>query len=139
MPTDLDLTPFVRALAALDRGLLRWTGSPGDEELRDACIQRFEFTFELAWKMLKRRLERDLPNAAELDGMSYRALIRSGVEAGLLTAPEPWFVYREKRNITSHIYDAAKATEVAEVIPGFFHDARALLAALQQRAAEDAA
>lgn len=137
MSPELDLTAYVRALAALDRGLLRWADAPGDEELRDACIQRFEFTFELAWKMLKRRLERDLPNAAELDSMSYRGLIRLGVETGLLRAAEPWFLYRDRRNITSHTYDAAKAAEVAGVIPDFADDARALLTALQQRAAQE--
>jgi hypothetical protein len=44
----LDLTPLEKALAALDRGLARWQAAPTDAELRDACIQRFEFTFELS-------------------------------------------------------------------------------------------
>ena len=129
----LDLTPLERALAALQRGLLRWQATPADEELRDACIQRFEFTFELCWKMLKRRLEIDLPNAAEVDGMSFRALMRAGAEQGLVADVAPWWIYRDKRNITSHTYDAAKAAEVAGVLPAFALDAQALLAALQQR------
>ena len=134
--TTLDLTPLTRALAALQRGLLRWQATPEDEELRDACIQRFEFTFELCWKMLKRRLEMDAPNAAEVDGMSYRALMRAGAEHGLLTDVAPWWVYRDKRNITSHTYDAAKAAEVAAVLPAFARDASALLRALEQRAVD---
>lgn len=77
----LDLTSLERALAALDRALARSAKAPSDEELRDACIQRFEFTFELCWKMLKRRLEMDLPGATELDTMSDRALIRFGSRA----------------------------------------------------------
>jgi nucleotidyltransferase substrate binding protein (TIGR01987 family) len=129
----LDLTPLERALAALQRGLLRWQSAPDDEELRDACIQRFEFTFELCWKMLKRRLELDLPNASEVDGMSYRVLMRAGAEQGLLSDVAPWWVYRDKRNITSHTYDAAKAMDVAGVLPDFARDAAALLAALQRR------
>lgn len=135
----LDLTPLERALAALQRGLRRWLAEPADEELRDACIQRFEFTFELCWKMLKRRLEMDLPNAAEVDGMSFRALMRSGAEQGLVADVAPWWVYRDKRNITSHTYDAVKAAEVAAVLPAFAQDAQALLAALQQRGAEGSA
>lgn len=60
----LDLTPLQGALASLRRALTRWQATQGeDEELRDACIQRFEYTFELSWKMLARRLERDLPPA----------------------------------------------------------------------------
>lgn len=133
----LDLTPLSRALAALQRGLARWQTAPTDEELRDACIQRFEFTFELCWKMLKRRLEIDLPNAAEVDAMSYRALMRAGAEQGLVADVTPWWLYRDKRNITSHTYDAVKAAEVAEVLPAFARDAEALLAALLQRGGDE--
>jgi nucleotidyltransferase substrate binding protein (TIGR01987 family) len=131
--TTLDLSSLQQALAALDRGLVRWTAVPADEELRDACIQRFEFTFELSWKMLKRRLEIDLPNAQEVDRMTWRTLIRVGAEQGLVDDVDAWFIYREKRNITSHTYDAAKAAEVAAVIPRFAHDAHVLLERLQQR------
>jgi nucleotidyltransferase substrate binding protein (TIGR01987 family) len=136
----LDLGSFEKALAALDRALARAAAAPGDEELRDACIQRFEFTFELAWKSLKRRLERDLPNAQEVDAMSYRTLIRVGAEQGLIEADAvpDWFVYGDKRNLTSHTYDEARAAEVAAVVPAFAAHARALLAALHERGAQDA-
>lgn len=134
----LDLSPLNRALAALDRGLARWSAAPADEELRDACIQRFEFTFELCWKMLRRRLQMDLPSAQEVDTMTWRALIRAGAEQGLVEDVDAWFVYRDKRNITSHTYDAQKAAEVAAVLPRFAHDARALLERLAQRGAADA-
>jgi nucleotidyltransferase substrate binding protein (TIGR01987 family) len=131
--TPLNFSPLAKALASLQRGLLRWQTDPADEELRDACIQRFEFTFELCWKMLKRQLEQDLPNAAEVDGMSFRALMRAGAEQGLIADVAHWWLYRDKRNITSHTYDAAKAAEVATVLPSFALDAQALLAALQAR------
>jgi len=136
----LDLSSFEKALSALERALLRASSAPADEELRDACIQRFEFTFELAWKSLKRRLEMDLPNAQEVDAMSYRTLIRVGAEHGLIDSSEvtAWFVYRDKRNLTSHTYDAARAAEVAAILPAFAQHARALLARLKQREAEDA-
>lgn len=136
----LDLGSFQKALAALDRALARAASVPADEELRDACIQRFEFTFELAWKSLKRRLELDLPNAQEVDAMSYRTLIRVGAEQGLIEADAvpDWFVYRDKRNLTSHTYDAAKAAEVAAAVPAFAEHARALLAALQRKGEHDA-
>ncbi len=134
----LDLTSFEQALAALDRGLARALVTPDDEELRDACIQRFEFTFELAWKMLKRRLKLDLPNPQEVDTMSYRALIRAGAEQGLIDNVEAWFVYRDKRNLTSHTYDAAKAKEVFAVVSDFAQDARRLLQRLTQRGRSDA-
>lgn len=134
----LDLSSLERALATLDRGLVRAAGAPSDEELRDACIQRFEFTFELAWKMLRRRLELDLPNPQEVDTMSYRELIRVGAERGLIDNVPTWFVYRDKRTLASHTYDAAKAKEVFAVVSDFARDARALLQRLQQRGESDA-
>jgi nucleotidyltransferase substrate binding protein (TIGR01987 family) len=117
--------------------LARSTGAPGDEELRDACIQRFEFTFELAWKMLKRRLEIDLPNPQEADAMSYRSLIRAGAERGLLDDAPDWFVYREKRNLTAHAYDPGKAAEVYAVLPAFARHVRTLLERLEARGKQD--
>ena len=42
--------------------------------------------------MLKRRLELDLPNAVEVDAMSFRALIRAGAEQGLIGEVAPWWV-----------------------------------------------
>jgi len=136
----LDLGSFSRALDALDRALARAQAAPDDEELRDACIQRFEFTFELAWKSLKRRLEMDWPNAQEIDAMSYRTLIRVGAEMGLIDSTEvaDWFVFREKRNLTSHTYDASKAAEVFRALPSFARQARRLYERLQQRGLQDA-
>ncbi|OIN92212.1 MAG: hypothetical protein AUJ20_08450 [Comamonadaceae bacterium CG1_02_60_18] len=135
----LDLTSFCAALASLQRAVTRWqaTGQQ-DEELRDACIQRFEYTFELSWKMLKRRLELDLPDAQSVDTMSFRELIRSGGERGLVTDVDAWMVFRDKRNTTSHTYNAATAADVAAVIPAFMQHAQALLAQLQAEGADHA-
>lgn len=130
---SLDLSPFIKALTSLERALARSAGAPEDEELRDACIQRFEFTYELAWKMLKRRLEMDLPNPQEVDGMSYRTLMRVSAEMGFIEDVSAWFVYRDKRNKTSHTYDEDKAIEVYSVIPRFALHARNLLQNLQTR------
>lgn len=128
----VDLRSLRQALASLHRALLRWNASQQqDEELRDACIQRFEYTFELSWKMLKRRLEIDLPDGRSVDAMSFRDLVRTGAERSLLKDVDAWMVFREKRNITSHTYNAAKAAEVAAVVPSFALKAGDLLAALE--------
>lgn len=134
MTMSLDFSPLAKALASLDKALARHTDTPADEELRDACIQRFEYCFELSWKMLKRQLEQEVPTPAEVDGWSYRQLIREAAERGLVDTPEAWFDFREKRNITSHAYDQAKAEAVAAVLPSFAITARRLLEALVSRA-----
>jgi len=130
---QLDFTPLEKAINSLNRALARALPAPGDEELRDACIQRFEYTFELCWKMLKRQLELELPNPTEVDGYSYRQLFRIGAERGLVKDVEAWFDYRERRNITSHTYDEEKAAKVFEALPAFAGHAEELLSSLKER------
>ena len=129
----LDLSPLRQALASLERGLARRRTNLADEEVRDGCIQRFEYCFELSWKMLKRQIELELGNTAEVDGYSKRTLFRVAAERGLIGSPEPWFVYLVQRNKTSHAYDAQVAMEVAAELEAFAVDAQLLLATLEVR------
>lgn len=133
----LDLSALEKALASLARALVRAEGLPADEELRDACIQRFEYCFELAWKMLKRRLELDVPSTDAVDALSYRAMIRVAAERGLLANPQAWFDYRDLRNLTSHTYDAAVAQRVYACVADFKRDADELLVALKAAGTAD--
>lgn len=129
----LDFSSYEKAIHSLKRVLDRSRSVPEDEDIRDACIQRFEYTYELAFKMLKRQLEQELPSREELDQLPFKEVIRVGAERGLIAAPERWFDYRNKRNITSHTYDEAKAREVFSVLSDFAADAADLLARLNAR------
>lgn len=129
----LDFSSYEKALASLQRVLGRSHTVPDDDDIRDACIQRFEYTYELAFKMLKRQLEQELPSSDELDQLPYKEMIRVGAERGLIVVPERWFDYRAKRNITSHTYDADKAREVFAILSDFAADAADLLARLKSR------
>lgn len=130
---NLDFSSYEKALSSLQRVLERSYTVPGDEDIRDACIQRFEYTYELAFKMLKRQLEQELPSSEELDQLSFKELVRVGAERGLIAVPERWFDYRAKRNITSHTYDEEKAREVFTVLADFAADAADLLKHLKSR------
>jgi nucleotidyltransferase substrate binding protein (TIGR01987 family) len=132
----LDLSSLEKALNGLNRALIRAGAAPEDEELRDACIQRFEYTFELSWKTLKRQLEEEVASPAEVDGYSFKQLFRVGGERGLVIDVVEWFDYREKRNLTSHVYDEEKARLVFGVIASFASSAASLLARLKERNAE---
>ena len=131
MTTRLDLSSLQSALASLDRGCARSRLTPDDEELRDAVIQRFEFTYELCWKMLKRRLEWDAPVPSDIDRLSFPDLLRVGAERGLIADVEPWLIYRHQRNMTSYVYDVARAWEVYGTALEFAADARRLLTELE--------
>jgi nucleotidyltransferase substrate binding protein (TIGR01987 family) len=132
----LDLSALHRALASLERGATRALGAPGDEELRDAVIQRFEYTYELCWRMLKRHLEQVVPDTTRLDGLSFRELLREGAERGLIGQIEPWLEYRHQRNQTSHVYNAIAAQAVFQSALGFRVSAAALLEELERRNVE---
>jgi nucleotidyltransferase substrate binding protein (TIGR01987 family) len=127
----LDFTPLGNAVARLDEGLTRYARDTSDTQIRDGLIQRFEFTYDLAHKLLRRALEADAANPEEVDRMSFPTLIRTGIEQGLVPGDWPiWRTFREMRNIPSHTYDEAKALQVAEGIPEFLAEAQGLLARL---------
>ena len=129
----IDLTALEKALASLGKAILRAAGEPADEEIRDAVIQRFEYSYELCWRMIKRRVEMDAPVPAEIDALSFNALMREAGERGLIQDVSRWLVYREQRNTTSHTYDAIKAQSVYQTACQFFPDAQALLRELLRR------
>ena len=130
----LDFTPLANAVARLDEGLARWQADRADTQIRDGLIQRFEFTYDLSHKMLRRAPEEAAANPEAVDRMTFPELVRTASEQGLLASGWPqWRTWREMRNIASHTYDEAKALQVAEAIPGFLGEAQDLLARLQAR------
>lgn len=128
----LDLTPLRKALARLNEGWERFQKDTTDTQIRDGLIQRFEFTYEISHKILKRYLKATSANAAEFDEMSFQDLIRTGHERGLLLRGWPqWRVYREMRAESSHTYDEDVAREVVAGIPDFQQEAAFLLHKLE--------
>ena len=70
---------------------------------RDALIQRFEFSFEIVWKVAK-----DYLSVEEgIDAASPKKVIRSCREVGLLDEAETRLalVMADDRNLTAHTYD----------------------------------
>lgn len=132
----LDFSTLLNAIDRLAEGLARWKQDLSDTQIRDGLIQRFEFTYDLSHKMLRRALAESAANPEEIDRLSFPELIRTADEQGLLPGTwTDWRVYREMRNITSHSYDEAKALQVAAAIPAFLGEARGLAARLTARGA----
>lgn len=129
----LELSSFEKALASLNEALAEFDRTQS-QFVKDACIQRFEYTYELAHKLLKRQLEAMSANPSEIDQMSFPDMVRSGAERGLLANGwGEWRRFRDARNATSHAYNEKKANEVFERIPAFRDEAAFLLARLQER------
>jgi nucleotidyltransferase substrate binding protein (TIGR01987 family) len=83
-----------------------------DDVVRDSIIQRFEFTFEMAWKTMFRYLkdkgERVAAKAWDVLPVAFESL--------LIEDAQTWDKMREYRNETSHEYNQIKALEVASFV-----------------------
>jgi len=129
----LDLTSLQKALSTLDKAIKRYESDPTDEGMRDSVILRFQYSWELSWKMIKRQLEEDMPSPPDANEPSYPDLIREAAERGIVANVEGWIRYRKKRNIVSHTYDQEKAREVYEAALEFSIDAADVLKELEKR------
>lgn len=82
-----------------------------DELLKEGLIQRFEYTHELAWKVMK--------DYAEYQGYTdirgSRDAFRKAFEMGIIS-DKCWMNSIEDRNLTSHNYDDETAEEILELI-----------------------
>ncbi len=123
----LDLEPLKNALSQLEDGL-HLAEQPGAAEIvRDGVIQRFEYTYELCWKMLRRHLELTEDDPQRIDQLAFGDLIRLGFERGLLQSSyDVWAGFRQARGTTSHTCNQRKAEQVYSVIPSFYREARFL-------------
>lgn len=81
----------------------------------DGTIQRFEFTFELFWKTLKRLLETE-----GIKTKTPRETLKQGYMIGWLHNEEAWLQMLRDRNETSHVYDEEKAREIYRNIKSYF-------------------
>lgn len=78
-----------------------------DDLYLDATIQRFEFTFELAWKLMKAVLEYE-----GIEAISPRSSIREAWKQHLIGDAEKWLDMQVKRNLSSHTYNEETAQDI---------------------------
>jgi nucleotidyltransferase substrate binding protein (TIGR01987 family) len=113
---------YDRAFTVLRSGL---GGRPIDDfsELeREGLVQRFEFTHELGWKLLKDYLEFD---GVVLSPVTPREVIKAAFAVGLVKDGQTWIDMMLDRNRLSHPYDFAVFTDVLEAIVSRYLDALA--------------
>ncbi|MGB1109853.1 MAG: HI0074 family nucleotidyltransferase substrate-binding subunit [Gammaproteobacteria bacterium] len=98
--TEPRIDAFARALHRFELAL----GEPETEMNRDATIQRFEFTIELAWKAIQQALRLEGRDCA-----SPRSCLREAFKLGWLDEEAVWLAMLDDRNRASHTYDEAFA------------------------------
>ena len=135
----LDYSALEDAVAQLQKsfdylhGDLARTDSDLRQQFRAATIQAFEFTYELAVKMIQRQLAQIAATPETLRKMDFADQMRDAADAGIVRDALPFIGYRELRNKTSHTCDADRAEETVSVIGEFLRDVRFLLQELQKR------
>lgn len=135
----IDYSPFEKALTQLEKSVSFYHSEMAEEnddlkeQFRAAVIQAFEYTYELAFKMIRRQLAQIVANPSELYELNFMDLMRQAKEAGLIREVPSFREYREKRNITSHTYDEDKAAEIVAVIDRFLQDMHFVLDELRHR------
>lgn len=87
-----------------------------DDLLKEGLIQRFEYTHELVWKVMKDYAE--YQGYTEIRGS--RDAFRKAFEIGLIS-DKRWMESIEDRNLTSHNYDDETAEEIYESIVNVYY------------------
>lgn len=130
---SLDISPLLNALARLQEGWQRYQQDISDIQIRDGLVQRFEFTYEISHKMLKRYLEQSSASPDQFDVMPFAYLIRTANERGLLQGDWPaWRGYRDMYSKGIESYNDSIALQLVGIIPAFLGETKFLVAKLTQ-------
>lgn len=88
------------------------TPSVLDDIVKQGLIQSFEYTHELAWKVIKDYfIDQGNPNIT-----GSRDATREAFQLGLISDGEAWMDMIKSRNLTSHTYDEDTANHIYQQI-----------------------
>lgn len=122
------LKDFADAVRALENALTQ----EKNEFIRDSAILRFEFAFDLSWKVVKFYLE-------ECQGIvcaSPKKCFREAYKQGLLEFDNIWLEMTDTRNDIAHMYKESLADELYDKLPKFLNCFRSLLSSIEKEKKE---
>lgn len=101
-----------------------------DDIIKEGLIQRFEYTHELAWKVMKDYLK----DVGEVKTIGSKDATREALTADLITDGEIWIEMILSRNQTSHIYNEHTANDIfTKVIKEYFPEFVAFRDTMERR------
>jgi nucleotidyltransferase substrate binding protein (TIGR01987 family) len=106
------LANLTQAFALLEEALSQGIGNLNQLE-KEGLAQRFEFTFELAWKTLKDYLE---DSGVSLEISTPREVIKEAFSANIIANGTMWIKMLDHRNLLSHTYDVKRFDEAVRAI-----------------------
>lgn len=89
---------------------------------RDAAIQRFEFTVELAWKCLQKFLREQ-----KIICRSPKECLKEAFKFGLVGDDQRWLMALDDRNLTAHTYKEEIAEKIFSNLAGYLEIFKKLL------------
>lgn len=92
---------YSRAVVLLRSALEHGPDSLNDLE-KEGAVQRFEYTVELAWKVLKDFLEF---SGAQLSSVTPKSVVKVAFASRLIADGQLWIDMLDHRNALSHKYD----------------------------------
>jgi nucleotidyltransferase substrate binding protein (TIGR01987 family) len=128
----LDLTSFSKAISTLSEALNEYEKDKTNTFVRDSCIQRFEYCYDMSKKFLIRYMKSISDDPMEIDREKLSNIIRKAYTLGIVKHSwDEWDIYRENRNNTSHGYDEDIAISIVEQLPPFYNEIVFLLQSIE--------
>ncbi len=121
---------YRKALAKLTQTVTQSNKDDLSELEQEGLIQRFEYTYELAWKTLQDLLR----DKGYTDIAGPNPVLSQAFADGYITDADGWRKMKKARELTSHTYNSETAEEIAEAV---FHSYHRLLKALELRLEEE--
>jgi len=115
---------YKKALATLKSAVDLSSSRKLSDLEKQGLIQGFEFTFELAWNVMKDYLEEQGINGI----IGSKNSVRHAFNKGLIDDGEIWMDIINDRNLASHIYDEETAEELFTAIVNIYYNQFNLLA-----------
>ncbi len=131
--SKLDFTSFSNAIDSLGDALNEYAKDETNSYVRDSCIQRFEYCYDMSKKILIKHLKSISDDPMEIDRTSLANNTRQAYSLGIIKHSwDEWDIYRENRNNTSHGYDEDVAISIVEQLPIFYKELVFLLNRLEE-------
>lgn len=108
---------FLKAFSLLEEGVMKYRDKGISDLEEQGLIQRFEFTHELAWNVLKDYFE--YQGNTEITGS--RDATREAFNKGLIIDGEGWMEMIKSRNKSSHTYNEEIADEIVKNVVQWYY------------------
>lgn len=129
---NLDFTALENSLQRLGEVVEIYKKNPQDTIVRDSLILRFEFTYSITLKTLRKYFIERAFIVDDVNKLSFNEMVRTAMQLNLLKSDlAKWTEFREMRNLTSHTYDENVALKVSAIVPDFYEEITYLLKELK--------